>query len=60
MLKSIKKSRELKAHQKTEEILRKGVVFLEGKLYKQAMIEFQNAYELEPRFVVDRLEKELH
>ncbi|MBU3916847.1 hypothetical protein KKA14_15050, partial [bacterium] len=60
MLKSIKKNRELKTHQKTEELIRKGVLLLEGKLYKQAMIEFQNAFELEPRFVSERLQKEFN
>ncbi len=58
MLKSFKKSREQKTTQKAEEFLRKGIVLLDGKLYKQAMIEFQNAFQLEPKTTYERLDKE--
>ena len=60
MLKALKKSLELKAHQKTDELIKKGISLLDGKLYKQAMIEFQNAYESEPKHAAQRLEKEFN
>lgn len=58
MLKSFKKNREQKATKRAEELLSKGVTQLDGKLYKQAMIEFQNAYQLDPNTVLTRLDKE--
>ena len=58
MLRALKKSREQKAHQKTEDLIKKGIALLDGKLYKQAMIEFQNAFESEPTYAAQRLDKE--
>ncbi len=58
MLKSFKKNREQKVIQKAEELLTKGMSQLNGKLYKQAMIEFQNAYQLDPNTALQRLDKE--
>ncbi len=58
MLKSFKKNREQKAVKKAEELLSKGITQLDGKLYKQAMIEFQNAFQLDPKTVLQRLDKE--
>jgi tetratricopeptide (TPR) repeat protein len=58
MLKSFKLSRLHKAHQKTDEIIKKGLTLLDGKLYKQAMIEFQNAFEQEPTYATTRLQKQ--
>jgi len=58
MLKSFKKNREQKVIQKAEELLAKGISQLNGKLYKQAMIEFQNAYQLDPKTALVRLDKE--
>lgn len=58
MLKSFKKNREQKAVKKAEELLSKGITQLDGKLYKQAMIEFQNAFELDPKTTLQRLDKE--
>ncbi|MBU2645182.1 hypothetical protein KKI24_10770 [bacterium] len=58
MLKSFKRNREQKAAQKAEDLLTKGILQLDGKLYKQAMIEFQNAFQLDPNTVLQRLDKE--
>jgi len=58
MLKAFKKNRELKISQKAEDLLEKGMTQLNGKLYKQAMIEFQNAYQLEPNITLKRLDTE--
>jgi len=58
MLKSLKKGREQRSAAKAEEILSKGILLLEGKLYKQAMIEFQNALRLETKTTFQRLSKE--
>jgi tetratricopeptide (TPR) repeat protein len=58
MLKSFKKNREQKATQKAEELIVKGLSQLNGKLYKQAMIEFQNAFQLDPKTSLVRLDKE--
>lgn len=58
MLKSFKKNREQKIIQKAEDLLAKGMSQLNGKLYKQAMIEFQNAYQLDPNTALKRLDKE--
>ncbi len=58
MLRSFKKSRELKAYQKTEDFVRKGMNLLDSRLYKQAMIEFQNAYELDSKSTAGLLQKE--
>ena len=58
MLKSFKKNREQKVIQKAEELLTKGMSQLNGKLYKQAMIEFQNAFQLDPNTALQRLDKE--
>ncbi|MBU2514029.1 tetratricopeptide repeat protein [bacterium] len=60
MLKSLKKSRIQKAHQKSDELIHKGITLLDGKLYKQAMIEFQNAFELSPNYASERLQKEFN
>jgi len=58
MLKSFKKNREQKAVKRAEELLTKGITQLNGKLYKQAMIEFQNAFQLDPKTVLQKLSKE--
>lgn len=58
MLKSLKKSRIQKAHQRAEELIKHGLSLLDGKLYKQAMIEFQNAYEEEPVHASKLLQKQ--
>ena len=58
MLKSLKKGREQRSAQKAEEHISKGILLLEGKLYKQSMIEFQNAFELETKVTYQRLSKE--
>lgn len=60
MLKSLKKSRELKAIQKAEEHLKKGALQLDGKLYKQAMIEFQHAFKLDAKTSYVRLKKDFN
>jgi tetratricopeptide (TPR) repeat protein len=58
MLKSLKRSREQKATLKAEESINKGIAQVKGKLFKQAMIEFQNAYQLDPKTVLVKLERE--
>ncbi|MBT3226823.1 MAG: tetratricopeptide repeat protein [Deltaproteobacteria bacterium] len=58
MLKSFKKNREQKVIHKADALLTKGISQLHGKLYKQAMIEFQNAYQLDPNTTLQRLDKE--
>lgn len=58
LIKSLKKSRIQKSHLKTDELIKKGLSLLDGKLYKQAMIEFQNAYELEPTYASSQLQKQ--
>ncbi len=57
MLRSIKKSRIQKAYQKTDELIGRGLNLLDGKLYKQAMIEFQNAFEAVPEYAAKQLQK---
>ena len=58
MLKSLKKGREQRSAQKAEEHISKGILLLEGKLYKQSMIEFQNAFQLETKTTYQKLSKE--
>lgn len=58
MLKSFKKSREHRTLQRVDELIKRGTTLLDSKLYKQAMIEFQNAFELEPQYAAQKLEKE--
>jgi len=58
MLKSFKRNREQKAVKRAEELLSKGITQLDGKLYKQAMIEFQNAFQEDPNTTLTRLDKE--
>ena len=60
MLKTFRKNREQKAVKKAEEMLNKAIAQLDGKLYKQAMIEFQNAYQLDPNTVHARLDREFN
>jgi hypothetical protein len=55
MLKSLKKGREQRSVQKAEEHISKGILLLEGKLYKQSMIEFQNAFQLETKTTYQKL-----
>jgi len=60
MLKSLKKNRELKATLKAEEHLKKGAAKLDGKLYKQAMIEFQYAFKLDAKTSYHTLKKDFN
>jgi tetratricopeptide (TPR) repeat protein len=57
MLRSIKKSRIQRAYQKADDLISKGLSLLDGKLYKQAMIEFQNAFETVPEYASKQLQK---
>lgn len=58
MLKYIKKSLEQKTSHLTDELLKKGMSLLEGKLYKQSMIEFKKAFQLDQNATFVRLNKE--
>lgn len=54
MLESFTKMREARAQQKALELFHKGCQQLDGKLYKQALIDFQEALETDPKTMPDQ------
>ncbi|PCI29439.1 MAG: hypothetical protein COB67_04070 [SAR324 cluster bacterium] len=60
MLESFAKKREAKAQQKAYEQYLKGCECLEGRLYKQAMIEFEKALKLDPKTMPTHLKNSFH
>ncbi|MDH5561618.1 MAG: hypothetical protein OEY59_12285 [Deltaproteobacteria bacterium] len=59
MLESLIKSRDQKNQEKVDDVLKKGLGLIKKSLYKQGMMELQNALHMDPMFTAERLEKEL-
>lgn len=60
MFESISKLREEKAQSKASELIEKGMEFVHNKLFKQAMIAFNESIEVAPNFVSVQLREQFY